>query len=319
MPPMHPEVRAYLEATRASGAPPLHTVSIEEARSRAKGLRVTPDADDLPCTISDHAIATSDGQSEISVRRYQAVGASAVGAITWFHGGGWTLLDIDDDDLICQRLAHAAQCEVVSVGYRRAPEHPFPAPLDDAFTALTWVEREICSTRLPLVAAGDSAGGNLVAACALRAREDCKLDIALQVLIYPVLDSDLTRPSFSERIEGLFISRDTMEWFWNNYVPRREDRMSSWVAPLRAESLASLPPTIMIVAQYDPLRDEQFAYWHRLRDEGNRVTFVRYTDMHHGFFRMPATFSRAGEAVEALGRDIKSRFENGAPDLQLYP
>jgi acetyl esterase len=206
---------------------------------------------------------------------------------------------------MCRTLANAAHCSVVSVAYRLAPEHPFPIPLEDAWTALLWASDAYPSA--PLVVGGDSAGGNLAAVCALRARDREGPALAMQVLVYPVADCDLTTASYAERgCDGAMLSRRSMEWFWDQYVPDPADRANPEVPPLRAADLSGLPPTVVVTAEYDPLRDEGRAYAQRLRDAGVPVTADHFDDMAHPFFAFVNVFERSTEAIERVAKQIQA-------------
>src|ERR1700748_1208733 len=228
-------------------------------------------------------------------RRY--VPADAAGTILWIHGGGWVICDLETHDAVCRLLAVSSGCRVVAVDYRRAPEHPFPAPLDDCWDALRAVAAGDADA--PLIIAGDSAGGNMSAACALRARDRGGPELALQVLVCPVVDHDMTNPSYRERGSGpdLFITTKDMEWFWNLYIPDPAARSVPDASPLRAESLANLPPAIVITAEYDPLHDEGIAYAARLQAAGVPVTHRHHDDQFHDFFSFVNLIEAGNDAV----------------------
>src|SRR5690349_1549625 len=190
--------------------------------------------------------------------------------VVWFHGGGWVIGGLHTHDAMCRTLANAAQARVVSVAYRLAPEHRFPTALEDAWTALRWVAATY--PEAPLVVGGDSAGGNLAAVCALRARDRGGPALALQVLVYPITDHDLATRSYRERGDGPSLTRRAMEWFWDQYVPDPAQRANPEVSPLRAVDLSGLPPAVLVSAEHDPLLDEGRAYAQRLRDAGVAVT-----------------------------------------------
>ena len=201
--------------------------------------------------------------------------------------------------LRCRLLADWGRCIVVSVYYRHAPEHPYPAAIEDAYAATVWSAehaREIGADVARLAVCGDSAGGNLAAAVTLKAREHGPR-IAFQNLVYPVVDHDFTRPSYEENSAGFGLSRDTMQWYWDQYAPNAEDRLNPLASPLRATDLAGLPPAFIQTAEYDPLRDEGEAYAARLRDAGVAVTVKRYDGVIHGFIGQSGEFDVGKEAV----------------------
>jgi acetyl esterase len=235
-------------------------------------------------------------------------GASA-GAVVYFHGGGWVIGSVQTHDAYCRQLADAAQCVVASVEYRRAPEHPFPAAAEDAYAAVCWLAehaRQLNMNPAKLAVAGDSAGGNLAAVAALMARDRGGPPLAFQLLIYPAVDCDFQRPSYVELADGYLLTRASMEWFWRQYVTRKEQAHDPYVAPLRARSLAGLPPALVITAEYDPLRDEGEAYALRLRDEGVEAKLSRYDGMIHGFVRRTRFFDQARLALDEVAAAIRA-------------
>ena len=199
-------------------------------------------------------------------------------------------------------LANAAKATVISVDYRLAPEHKFPAAVDDVYAATLWVEEnaehlKVDSTRL--LVAGDSAGGNLAAVVALLARHRGQPALAGQVLIYPITDHNFSTPSYQANAEGYMLTRRAMQWFWNHYLVSDADATQSFASPLKAK-LTDLPPTLVITAEYDPLRDEGVAYAQRLESAGNRVTHIEYDGMIHGFIRR----RQFGAKVEQCLKDV---------------
>jgi acetyl esterase len=241
----------------------------------------------------------------IPARVYSPVPDSP-GTVVYYHGGGWVLGSVDDWDACVRALAVAAGCDVVSVDYRLAPEHVFPAATDDAYDALVWVASSLASGR-PLMVAGDSAGGNLAAVCALRARDAGRPALALQVLIYPVTDHDLDRESYL-KYDGreYILNRRDMAWFWDHYAPDPAARSNPYASPLRAADLSGLPPAYVITAEHDPLRDEGDAYAGRLRAAGVPVEHRHYGSQIHGFFTMVNVLGDADKAIEQAGAAIRA-------------
>jgi acetyl esterase len=208
--------------------------------------------------------------------------------------------DLEYCDAFCRHLAVDGGCTVLSVDYRLAPEHPFPAALDDAWSALEWAGRELTG---PLIVAGDSAGGALAAACALRARDLGGPVLAGQLLVYPVLDADLTRPSYATN--RVLMGRDEMAWFWDHYLPDEGARVDPLAAPLRAGDVAGLPSTVLVVADLDPLRDEGVAYAARLRAAGVPVHLRHVPGLVHGFLRLTARVDAAAVLAPVIARDVR--------------
>jgi acetyl esterase len=205
-------------------------------------------------------------------------------------------------------LAVACGCDVVSVDYRLAPEYVFPAAADDAYDALVWASSaDGLAAGRPVVVAGDSAGGNLAAVAALRARDFDGPPIALQVLVYPVTDCDLDRRSYHEYDgDEYIVNRRDMAWFWDRYAPDTATRANPYASPLRASSLAGLPPAYVVTAEHDPLRDEGFAYADRLRAERVPVEHRHYGSEIHGFFSFTGVLDDADKAVSEAGAAIRA-------------
>ena len=226
--------------------------------------------------------------------------------IVYYHGGGWVLGALDQFDALARRLAERTGCAVVLVDYRLAPEHRYPTAVEDALTALHWTAanlEEIAGSAVPLIVAGDSAGGCLAAVVAQRSRE-AGPEIALQVLVYPVTDCDLDRASYLEPENQLLVSRDTMAWFWDHYAPDPSVRTSPDASPLRARTLAGLPPAVVLTAEYDVLRDEGEAYAQRLAQDGVRVEHERFDGQMHGFFMLGDILPSSAAGIDFVARAI---------------
>jgi acetyl esterase len=204
--------------------------------------------------------------------------------VVYLHGGGWVIGDLETHDPVCRSLANGAKAVVVSVDYRLAPEAPHPGPLQDSLAALRWVAERWPGHRLAI--AGDSAGGGLAAGCALEARDDPEIRLVAQLLIYPALDASLSQPSVSENDQGYFLGAGDMRWFWAQYLPDDGMRSDPSVNLLAAADLSGLPPAVITVAEFDPLRDEGALYAERLREAGVPVTLVRGDGLVHGYFGM---------------------------------
>jgi acetyl esterase len=232
--------------------------------------------------------------------------AQPLPVVVYYHGGGWVLGDLDSHDNVCRQIAHKSGSVVVAVDYRLAPEHRFPAALDDAWTALAWVAgaaREIGADPTRIAVAGDSAGANLAAAVSLLARDRGMPYPVAQVLIYPALDlSTLERDSIRDYGEGFFLSRARMEWFIAQYVPDADMRRNPLVSPLLAAHHRGLPPALVITAQFDPLRDEGEAYAALLRRSGVDARLQRYDGVIHGFVSMDRWFPEAGAATDRVAQ-----------------
>ena len=282
---LHPDAATLLDRLAAAGAPPLSAGTPAQARATYDAAP-KPMGDPME-DVRDVELPGPGGP--LPVRIYRPAGGPAPGAIAFFHGGGWVLSSVDGHDNLARRLAARSGAVVVSVEYRLAPEHPFPAPHEDCWAATRWladvVEHAPASIGVAvdgrLGVAGDSAGGNLAAGVALRARDE-GLPLAFQLLIYPCLDDRLTSPSATENGEGYFLGRADMVWFWDHFAPPGS-RSDPYAVPARAEDLSGLAPALIQTAEFDPLRDEGEAWGERLRAAGVPVTVTRYDGMIHGF------------------------------------
>ncbi len=301
MGPLDPEMQAMLDRRNALGLPGFSTGTVADVRRIFADSQATlpPDRGAAVATMEDFSIDGPDGP--VRLRRYVA-GATSHGLILYLHGGGWTFGTLDGFDPVCRQLAHVTGAEVVSVDYRLAPEHRFPGPLDDAWAALLAL-----AGSGPVAVMGDSAGGNLAAALAIRARDRGGPHIDLQILLYPVVSPDFERPSYVEFGRGDYLlSADDMRWFWDHYVPVA-DRTHPEAVPLAAD-LAGLPEAILVLAGCDPLHDEGLAYASALGRAGVAVTVRDHPGMAHGFFTLVDLLGAANREVEAVGGLIATAF-----------
>jgi acetyl esterase len=276
--------RALMEQMASVGAKPLHECSVEEARAfNASADMVVP----VPpmARVEEFSVPVEGGNIPARVLVPPQV---VRGVIVYYHGGGWVMCEIDQFDAMARKLAERTSCAVVLVDYRLAPEHRYPAAVDDSYAALEWVDAHLEDVAgrsdVPLIVAGDSAGGNLSAVMARRARDREGPRIALQVLIYPVMDHDFDRASYVDPDNQQILTKEAMVWFWDHYVPDAAQRSEPDASPLRAESLEGLPPAVVLTAEHDVLRDEGEAYAERLREAGVPVDFRRHEGQMHGFF-----------------------------------
>jgi acetyl esterase len=289
--PLHPQAAALLEVIASLGDPPIEEQTptqaraIRAARARAVGQPV-------------HEVRDLDAGG-VAARLYRPNDRDGLGLLVYFHGGGWVIGDLDSHDSVCRALANGSGHGVLSVDYRLAPEHPFPAPLEDALAATRWAHANATELgcRADRVAiGGDSAGANLAAVVAQLA----PVPLVYQLLVYPVTDCTRAQPSYDENAEGYFLSKAGMGWFIGHYlgdVATTDPRVS----PLFAADhvLAATPPALVITAEFDPLRDEGDAYAKRLADVGVPTSHVRFGGMFHGFFSL-ADFVDDGRAANAL-------------------
>jgi acetyl esterase len=302
--PVHPQARQILDSRAAAGVPPTDELTPEQLRAglEAAVAALSPG----PAVESVRDIVIQGQEGGIPARVYQPV-ADPPGVVVYYHGGGWVIGSINSWDAVCRTLAVASGCTLVSVDYRLAPEHQFPAAADDAYEALSWVASPtgIADGR-PLVVAGDSAGGNLAAVTALRARDVGGPSIALQVLVYPKTDCDLDRPSYHEYNGTEFIlNRRDAVWYWDQYAPDPASRANPYASPLRAQSAEGLPPAYIVTAGHDPLRDEGIAYADRLRAARVPVEHRHFESQIHGFFSLLNVLDDADTAAVDAGHAIR--------------
>lgn len=300
---LHPDMQAMLDRRTALGLPGFAEGSVADARrSFAEAQAALPrDRGAKVAAIEDMVIAGPRGS--IGLRRYTPLTRKGDGAILYLHGGGWVFGTLGGFDPVCRQLANASGFDVVSVDYGLAPENPFPGPLDDAWAALLVV----ANMAGPIMVAGDSAGGNLAAALALRARERGGPAIALQLLAYPVLSPDFDRPSYQRYGAGQhFITRSDMMWFWDHYADPAV-RAHPEATPLAAQDLAGLPPAILVIGACDPLRDEGVAYAEALRSAGGEVVLREHPGMAHGFLTLVDLLPAANAEVDAVGALIAEK------------
>jgi acetyl esterase len=248
---------------------------------------------------------------EIPLRIYWPKGADPRGLLVFFHGGGWVMCDLDSHDPTCRALTQGAGCVTVSVDYRLAPEHRFPAAPEDCYAATRWAAanaRELGADASRVAIGGDSAGGNLTAAVALMARERGGPRLVHQLMVYPVTDLAFQTASFKENAQGYMLTDEAMFWFRDQYVSNPRDARDPLASPLAARDLSGLPPATVITAEFDPLRDEGEAYGARLGQAGVAADVKRYDGVIHGFFGMGELLPQARTALEQACANLRRAF-----------
>jgi acetyl esterase len=301
-----PDVKNLLELASKSGRPPFEALSPTDARSAyAAGWDLMQSTTEAVASVRDMSIAGPGGA--LKLRVYRGAGTQAdelLPGLVFLHGGGWVIGNLDSHDRMCRQLANRARCCVVAVDYRLAPEHVFPAAVDDCAAAWQWVadhtaELAIISGRLAV--GGDSAGGNLAAVLALMGRDERLPPATFQLLIYPVVDLRAQSLSYQRVTAGVPLTAATMHYFIGHYAPEQADRLDWRASPLLAESLAKTPPALVLTVGNDPLCDEGRAYAQRLEDEGVRVTALHLNDHIHGVLTQ-GNFVKAGHfLVDYIG------------------
>jgi acetyl esterase len=302
---LHPEVRALLDAMDAQGAPPLESQDPAEARAgRLDNMKILGGEVIGLDRVEDLSIPGPHG--DIPIRIYASERGGFRPALVYFHGGGFVFGNLDTHDAVCRALAKESGAVVISVDYRLAPEHKFPAAVEDSYAATVWVaanaERLGIDARR-IAVGGDSAGGNLATVIAMRCRDAGGPALAAQLLIYPVTDSSSFETSSHRELgEGYFLTRAAMEWFTGHYVASADQKRHPEVSPLLAPDLSGLPPALVITAEFDPLRDEGEAYAQRLQQAGVPVTVSRYPGMIHGFVSMRGVLAGGRQAIQEAGK-----------------
>jgi acetyl esterase len=288
---------ALLAQLAGTGTKPMHELTPAEARGLAAALRGQAPPGPEMARVQNARARAAGGVIPV---RVLVPGERPRGVIVYYHGGGWVIGGIDDADLLGRELAQRTGCAVVLPGYRLAPEYRYPTAVEDSVAALRWAADhliDIAGAPVPLIVAGDSAGGNLAAVVALRARLDGPA-IAAQVLVYPVTDADFSTTSYRDPANDLLLTRESMAWFWDHYAPDPAARLHPDAAPLRAPNLSGLPPAIVVTAEHDVLRDEGELYATRLLKAGVPVTLRRFAGQMHGFFTMTGVLPGSADALE---------------------
>ena len=307
--PLEPEAQAYIDRLAAMNAPALEKMAPADARAQMREMIPALGEPEAVAAVADRTLPGPVG--EIPVRVYTPERAATLPVLVYFHGGGWVIGDIETHDGLCRSLARSSGSLIVSVDYRLAPEHKYPAAVEDAYAATRWVAENAVSLGADperIAVGGDSAGGNLAAVAALMARERGGPRLTFQLLIYPVTDHSFDTPSYHENAEGCLLRREAMAWFWNQYLSRPEEGKEPHASPLRAPDLSGLPPALVITAEYDPLRDEGEAYARWLEAAGVPVTLTRHDGMIHGFLPQGrAAIDEAGAALAEAFAGAPSR------------
>ena len=309
---LDPDAAFVYKAFQEAGRPPYETLTPPEAREYYRQARLVTNPDP-PELKSVEPLTIPAPQGSIPARRYvpktlrQTNGLAR--CLIFFHGGGWVIGDLDTHDVVCRKLAEEGQLIVISVDYRLAPEHKFPAAVDDALAATAWIAakaRELSIDAARLLVGGDSAGGNLAAVAAISARDGNGPAISGQVLIYPATDFAMSQPSHREPETSILLTHTVIRWFRDHYLRSEADGQDWRASPARAKTLSGLPPAFVVTAGADPLRDEGEEYANRLKEAGVAVTFRTFPGQFHGFFTMGKLLNKANVAAAEIGAWLRA-------------
>ena len=305
---LDPIVEKYLREQAALGAPPLSELEPEQVRQGLKAAGTGPGPD--VHSVEDMEAAGPEGP--IPVRIYRPSEGKDLPALVYFHGGGWVIGDLDWNDGMCRQLCDISGSVVISVNYRHAPEHPYPAAADDAYAGTVWAVQNasrlgISETRIAV--GGWSAGGNLAAVVCLMLRDRGGPEVVHQLMICPATSGAMDTESYLTRAEGFGLTADTMEWFWNHYDPSGQSREEPYASPIDAPDLSNLPDAHIITADYDPLRDEGIEYAEMLESNGVNVITTNYAGQIHTFVRETDIFPAGREALEEAANVLRKKFE----------
>lgn len=305
----------FLQAAAEAAGPnpkPMWELSPQEAReASAASDGMGGPGPDMYQTENHVLTGWDGGEFEIRVHRPTENPHSV---LLYLHGGGWVLSSVDSFDTVGRMLAEQSGATIVMANYRKAPENPFPAAVEDSWTALQWITENLNKLAVadaPVYIAGDSAGGNLAAVIALRAKNQGGPQLARQILIYPVTDADFDRASYSAEENQTMLTKEFMAWFWDHYVPDVGDRTNPEAAPLRAEDLSGVAPALIITAAHDVLRDEGVAYSERLKESGVDVEYHDWPGQMHGFFGFANVLPASNEVVALIADSIRDQVKAG--------
>jgi acetyl esterase len=304
---LDPIAAGLLQQMEDAGAPPMHTLAPTEAREMAQAFHALAGEPEEVAQTQEFSIPVDGGEIAITLITPRGL-AGVSGCLLYYHGGGWVIGSRETVAPACHALASRGSCRVANVEYRLSPEHKFPTPLDDCYAVLKWFIENGESVQVDaskIAVGGDSAGGNLAAAVALRARDEGLDNIKLQLLIYPVTNFAFDTASYEDNGDGYLLTKDMMSWFWNHYLSNSSDGEHPYASPLRAKDLSGLPQTVVYTAEFDPLRDEGEAYANKLRSAGVDVHLTRFDGQIHAFFQMGGVFPAATAAYDDAGRHLR--------------
>jgi acetyl esterase len=313
---LHPQARALLDLIAQLGAAPTHTLSPATARKiyRERRGATQPDA---PAVARVQDLQAQGPAGPIPLRLYHPAPTSGAASgdsaaplpvLVYFHGGGWTIGDLDTHDVLCRQLSNGANCAVLAVDYRMGPEDRFPGAVDDCYAATVWCRQNAGALGLDpqrMAVGGDSAGGNLAAVVAILARDAGDLPLRYQLLIYPATDQRRGTPSHTTNAQGYLLTTDTLDYFQGHYLAEPAQQLDWRASPTLCPDLSTLPRALVLTAGYDPLRDEGLAYAQQLTLAGNQATHICFERQIHGFITMGRVIDEARDGVDLCAAHLK--------------
>jgi len=311
---LNPEIASFLETRAASGLPEVWEAPVNVLRANTYARQETAGIPEEVFSVTNRFIPGPS--ADLPIRIYRPSDAKNLPALVYFHGGGWVVNFLDIYDAALQSLANKTGSVIVSVHYQKAPEHPYPVPFDDCFATLLWVSENASDLGIDhrkIGVGGDSAGGNLASAVALKARDTGAPKVAFQLLIYPCNERDFESQSYLANAEGYGLSRRSMQWFWGQYLQGNDYDREPYACPSTAKDFSNLPPAIIVTAEYDPLKDDGVKYERLLRQAGVKTSYLEYPGMVHGFISMGAVTPTAEKALEECAVIIKNLLQEIKP------
>ena len=304
---LKPEITAYLAERSATGLPQVWQAPLAEIRENTK-LHIALKQPLLQIYSVDHR-SINGPTSNLPIRIYRPSEENNLPALVFFHGGGWVLNFLDIYEPALRKIAKNGNFVIIAVEYQKAPEHSYPAPLDDCYATLKWVIENAAELGIDLAAigvGGDSAGGNLASSVALKACSEQLISLAFQLLIYPCNDYQMNYPSATNYSQGYGLTTQAMKWFWDQYLSKVEDREDPYAVPVKANSLRGIAPAILIAAEFDPLTDDVKNYYQKLIKDSVPAIYKEFAGQIHGFFNLSGVTEDAESLYSEIAKEINA-------------
>ena len=304
---LKPEIAAYLAERAATGLPQVWQAPLTEIRENTK-LHIALKQPLLQIHSVDHR-SINGPTSNLPIRIYRPSEENNLPALVFFHGGGWVLNFLDIYEPALRKIAKHGNFVIIAVDYQKAPEHPYPAPLNDCYATLKWVIENATELGIDLTAigvGGDSAGGNLASSVALKASEEQLISLAFQLLIYPCNDYQMNYPSATNYSQGYGLTTQAMKWFWDQYLSKVEDQQDPYAVPAKANSLRGVAPAILIAAEFDPLTDDVKNYYQKLIKNSVPAIYKEFAGQIHGFFNLSGVTDDAESLYSEIAKEINA-------------